>query len=122
MPDEAERDTLLDPEQHDLLNVLAHFYLQHEQHEKAVTLFEALATLSPKNPEVCRALSYTYLQMGRFQDAQDVAEDLLRSLPPSPALAPIHLIQSKALWALGRATEAQAQFQRYLDLEKKNQV
>jgi tetratricopeptide (TPR) repeat protein len=103
--------------------VLAHFYLQHEQHEKAMTLFEALATLSPENPEVGKALSYTYLQMGRFQDAQNVAEDLIRSLPPSsPALAPIYLIQSKALWALGRITEAQAQFQHYLTLEKMDQV
>lgn len=97
-------------EHKDILSVLGYFFLEHGQADKALVLLEALGALFPEDPGIAKALSYAYLQAGRYRDALDAA---------GPATAEqdsvfIHLLRGKALWGLGRVDEARACLARYL--------
>ncbi|MFO1349151.1 MAG: tetratricopeptide repeat protein [Gammaproteobacteria bacterium] len=103
--------TALHPEHKDILAVLGYFFLEHGQTDKALILLEALDTLCPKEEEVAKSLSYAYLQAGRYQDALDAAA---RAAAARDDIF-IHLLRGKALWGLGKTTEARACLQRYCE-------
>lgn len=102
-------------EQTEALQVLADIYLDQGQTERAVTLLNALTLLDPGSTSILRALSYAFLLAGRYEDALTTADTLLQRDTTMPDNAPTLLIRGKALWALGRAAEAQENFQRYLE-------
>lgn len=97
----------------DVLRVLADVYLVQGQVGKAVLLLEALHVLEPDHEQVAKALSYAYMRAGRPEDALALMDALLDSGLPWPENAPLLLIQSKALWALGRCREAADRLDRY---------
>lgn len=103
-------------EQTETLLILAEVYLDQGQPERAAILLEALHWLEPDSVPVLRALSYALLQAGRTEEALAALDALLRRDAAMPAQAPALLMRSKALWALGRAAEAQESWQRYLQL------
>lgn len=103
-------------EQTEALQVLADIYLDQGQSERAVILLNALALLEPAKVSIFRALSYALLLTGCHEDALAATDTLLRLDAKMPENAPALLIRSKALWALGRLTEAQESLQRYLEL------
>ena len=102
-------------EQTEALQVLADIYLDQGQTERAVTLLNALTVLDPGKASIFRALSYAFLLAGRYEDALSATDALLRLEAAMSDNAPALLIRGKALWALGRAAEAQENFQRYLE-------
>jgi type III secretion protein Y len=103
-------------ENKEVLQVLADVYLEQGQTDKAVVLLEGLHVLEPHDTQVIKALSYAYLRIGRYDDTLDMVDAFLRLGAPMPENAPILLIRGKALWALGRPTEARDSLKRYLEL------
>lgn len=103
-------------EQTEALQVLADVYLDQGLAERAAVLLEALTVLEPDNEQVFKALGYAQLQAGRYEDALATVDALLRLGVAMPDNAPVLLIRSKALWAVGRVAEAQESLQRYLEL------
>lgn len=102
-------------EQTEALQVLADVYLDQGQPDRAAILLEALTVLEPGKIEVLRVLSYAWLLAGRHENALATIDALLQQDAAMPDNAPALLIRSKALWALGRVTEAQESLQRYLN-------
>lgn len=98
----------------EVLLIIAEAYLDQRQEQRAVVLLQALRILDAENPRLLPALSYALLQTEEYASALDIIDDLLRSNPCMPEHAPALLMRSKALWALGRVSEAQESWQRYL--------
>jgi tetratricopeptide (TPR) repeat protein len=98
------------------LQVLADVFLEQNQPRKALALLEALEALDPGHPPVLRALSYAYLVNDRPDGALKTTDALLSLDAPMPENAPLLLIRSRALWALGRTEEATEILGRYLDM------
>lgn len=103
-------------ENKEALQVLADVYLDQGQLDKAVVLLEGLHALEPHDAQVLKALSYAYLRVERYDDTLNMVDTLLRLGAPMPENAPILLIRGKALWALGRASEARDSLKRYMEL------
>jgi type III secretion protein Y len=100
----------------EVLQVLADVFVNQGQPEKAVVLLEAIYSLQPQNAQVIKALSYAYLSAGRYEQTLTMADVFLRLRGATADSNPILLIRSKALWSLGRAEEARASLNRYIEL------
>ena len=109
---------MLSEEQKAALQVLADVYIAQEQAEKAVVLLDALRLFMPEEPQVLKALSYAYLLTGRYEESLAAVQAFLRLGQPLPDSAPILLIQSRALWGLGKGAEARATLRRYQELDE----
>ncbi len=103
-------------EHKDALLVLADVYLNQGKADRTVVLLEALNEVWPRDPEIIKALSFGYLMGGRPGDALKAVDAYLRCGALTPRNVAILLIRSKALWALGRSSEARESIARYMEL------
>jgi predicted Zn-dependent protease len=107
---------MLAQQQSEAIQVLADVYLQQDQADKAALLLAALCELDPAQAHLLKALAYAQLEARQFEQALQTVDDFLRLGALSEADRPVLLLRSKALWELGRAGEARAGLQRYLQL------
>ncbi len=103
-------------EHKDALLVLADVYLNQGKTDRTVVLLEALNEVWPRDSQIIKALSFGYLADGRHADALKAVDAYLRFGALTPGNVAILLIRSKALWALGRSTEARESMARYMEL------
>jgi Flp pilus assembly protein TadD len=100
-------------DQREFLSVLGHFYLQHGQVGKALTLLRASVVLAPDDLALLRMLSWAYLRAGDAGRALDTAGRYGAAGGDESDPSPIHLIRARALWQLGRHDEARRLFERF---------
>jgi len=98
------------------LQVLAEVYVGQGRAGKAVTLLEAGYVLVPQEASVIKALSYACLVAGDYERALVTVEAFLELDDATTENAPILLIRSRALWALGREAAAHESLRQYRQL------
>lgn len=104
----------LPPLNHDhktALTMLAYFYLQHQQAEKAHIMLEGLHSLWPNDPEITGLLGFCYLELGQYQAVLDTTASIA-----DPVSTVWSLLRSKALWGLGQTAAARAAWQPSADV------
>ena len=104
---------MLSTDQITALLVLADVYVGQGRAGTAATLLEGVHSLDPNNADVVKALSYACLTAGQHERALELAERYLTLRRAGPAEAPVLLIQSRALWELGRHDEAHERLRRF---------
>ncbi len=105
----------MNPAQEDLLRVLAHVYLEHQRPEKAIILLEALAVFHPGARHLLKPLALAYLAAGRYEDGATAAQRFLNGAADGETVAPMYIIESRALWALGRKEDARRSVRRFIE-------
>ena len=98
------------------LQVLADVYVGQGRATQAVTLLEAGHALAPQEATVIKALSYACLVAGDYERALVAVEAFLELDDAADGNAPILLIRSRALWALGREAAAVESLREYRQL------
>ena len=95
-----------------LLHTAGYLYGQHGQTRRAIAILMVAARLAPGNVGVLRTLAYSFLVDGAPERAIAIM-DRLRAMEGGdhPAL---DLLESRALWACGRQTEARAALDQYM--------
>lgn len=101
-------------EQKDVLLVLGYLYLQHAKYNQAKIVFEGLLLFFPKDYHIMRSLAYAYLNDGEYEHALEMNEQSRHPLMTKEDHAFFTLLQSKALWRLGKAHEAKQSFNQFL--------
>ncbi len=112
-----ENTTSLPPlhkEQKDALLVLGYLYLQHAKYHQAKIVFEGLLLFFPKDYHIMRSLAYAYLNDGEYEHALEMNEQSKHPLMTKEDQAFFTLLQSKALWRLGKTHEAKQSFHQFL--------
>jgi predicted Zn-dependent protease len=87
-----------------LVQLLAHAYLQHARPGKAVALLAALDALAPGRPDLLRALALAQLRSGQAPSALET----LQRMAAGESDAPFHLLRARALLACKRPIEGRA--------------
>jgi tetratricopeptide (TPR) repeat protein len=85
-------------EQLDDLRLIAYTYIKEGIYDVALTLFDALALLTPQSAYDLQTVGALYLQMG---DSLKALETLDRALKLDPDHLPTQLNRAKALFMLG---------------------
>lgn len=93
------------------LYVLAYTLLENARSEQASMLLEALDAVNPGQPRTLLALAAAQLRLGRCGEALHTLERLARE---GYREAPLQLLRSQALGALGRHSQAHAAMSEYL--------
>ena len=101
----------MNPDDKQVLLMLAWLFLQHGQTDKAAALCEEIHEQEPENPVAAAILANIYLQNAEPQMALDV---LKAASFPSDMARPVALLEGQALIAQGRQAEAKARWQKYL--------
>jgi tetratricopeptide (TPR) repeat protein len=101
--------------QREFTSLLAWFFLQHGQPEKAVVLLRGALRLLPDIPELLKALAVAELQRGDAGAALAAAEHYVEAAQDHGPESPIQLVRARALLQLGRAAEGRKAFRRLLD-------
>lgn len=109
-------------EQKIALDRFAYFLLYYGRWREASLLLESLLVLFPGDPMTAQRLAYASLAQGEFDRALALTESCLAAArrtphPPSSLL----LLRSRALLGLGRKTEAQESFQRFLESRRQEE-
>ncbi|MBP5671518.1 MAG: tetratricopeptide repeat protein [Victivallales bacterium] len=102
---------MMNPDDKQVLLMLAWLFLQHGQTDKAAALCEEIHEQEPENPVAAAILANIYLQNAEPQMALDV---LKAASFPSDMARPVALLEGQALIAQGRQAEAKARWQKYL--------
>ena len=102
---------MMNPDDKQVLLMLAWLFLQHGQIAKAAALCEEIHEQEPDNPVAAAILASIHLQNAEPQQALEVLKTA--SFPPNMA-RPIALLEGQALIAQGRQAEAHAKWQKYL--------
>jgi len=105
------------PRQREFTTLLAWFFLQHGQPEKAAVLLRAALRLLPEVPEFLKALAVAELQRGDAGAALAAAERYAAAGQDRGPDSPIQLVRARALLQLGRAAEAREAFRRLLEAQ-----
>lgn len=100
------------PRAKDAMKLLGYLFMQQGMPERAATLYAALATHEPDNPEHLRALAVAFSRAGRQEQALDALDRL--ALAGAVDLR-FHLLRSQTLTELGRTAEAGTAMRAYLD-------
>ena len=90
----------------DFLSLLGYVFLEHGQGEKAVTVFDALLALDPKDAATSRRLALAYLTADRHADCLRHCDAHMDRFPVDPEIDAVRLTRGRALWNLGRQNEA----------------
>lgn len=94
------------------LHSLGFIYGAYGQTKRALALQLIAVRIAPENTALLRTLAYTFLRDGAADRTMAVL-DRLRSLGDNdPALL---LLESRALWALGRHAEGRRVFEEFLE-------
>ena len=97
---------------YEFLGVLGFAYLQHSQAEKAATVFQTLNCLQPDNALVARSLSYAWLLEEKFEAALELAERwIAKTADTNSNWKHLQMIRGRALYGLGRESEAVSSMQ-----------
>jgi eukaryotic-like serine/threonine-protein kinase len=100
-----------DPEPHRCMGVI---YLGRRQYDAALAGLQRALALRPGYPEAIWAVAQIHLRQRRFDDALQVLEPLVAKLPDGP---PQTLnVRAGVYQALGKLTEAAADYQRMIEL------
>ncbi|CAM2065499.1 Tetratricopeptide repeat protein [Sulfidibacter corallicola] len=105
----------MDEQEKEFLSLLGYFYLRNHKIDKAGILFRALLELYPNDAYLQRALAYTYLQQGKFEQCLLMADRFLDNPGSGSGKTEAFFIKSKALWGLGREDSARAMLNRYIE-------
>jgi predicted Zn-dependent protease len=108
--------------QREFTALLAWFFLQHGQPEKAAILLRAGLRLVVDAPEFLKALAVAELQRGDAGAALAAAERYAIAAQDRGPGSPIQLVRARALLQLGRAAEAREAFRRLLDAQRAGDV
>jgi Flp pilus assembly protein TadD len=113
--DATSADPAKDPaqDQVQVLDLLAHAYLQNRMPDKAAVLLAARNLLAPNDRRTLLALALAQLRAEKPQRALNTLEQLalLGAMD-----APFHLVRAQALHALGKADEAARAMRAYVAL------
>jgi type III secretion protein Y len=101
-------------DQREYLALLAWFYLQHGEPQKALVLLRAGARLAPDDLQILKSLAFAELAVGDAGGALASIERFARAGGEAGPGSPIQLIRAKALLALGRGIEARDCFRRFV--------
>lgn len=88
--------------------------MQEKRWEEAVRLFEAMAERSPKQAEIFYRLGVGYLELGRFQKAEEALKRSLR-LNPAHTQASLHL--ARLYESTQRLQEALSVYERIIEVD-----
>jgi type III secretion protein Y len=105
----------MNADQREYLALLAWFYLQHGEPEKALILLRAGARLAPDDRQILKSLAFAELAAGDAGGALASVERYQRAGGEAGPASPIQLIRARALLALGRGIEARDCFRRFID-------
>lgn len=108
--------TLIAKPQKEFLLVLGHLYNQHAKYSEAKIIFEALLLFFPKDYPIMRSLAYAYLCDGDYEHALEMNERAKHPMMTAEDNAFFFLIQSKALWRIGKTHEAKHAFNQFLSI------
>lgn len=103
----------LSQDEKDALHVLGYVFIQQRQLDKALIVFEALQVLFDDDHQAVKALAYVYLAAGRYAESLEAA-DRYRQAVTHEGAAPIALVESRSLWALGREDESRGRLRQYI--------
>ena len=105
----------MDENERQLLLTTAWLFMRHGQPERARNVCEALAEDDPRDGTVAVALAELLVQAGEAARALEV----LRSadIPPSLSYSEA-VLETRALRGLGRRSEADSRWRRYLEARK----
>jgi uncharacterized protein HemY len=106
--------TPINKQQKEFLLVLGHLYTQHTKYTDAKIVFEALLLFFPKDYHIMRSLAYAYLNDGDYEHALEMNERSKHPMMTKEDNAFFFLIQSKALWRIGKTHEAKQAFNQFL--------
>jgi len=90
----------------EFLSLLGYVFLEHGQGEKAITVFEALQAIDPKDVATSRRLAFAYLLAGRYADCLRHGDAHMDNFPTDPEIDAVRIARGRALWNLGRQNEA----------------
>lgn len=96
------------------LRFVGYSYLKQGKYDIALTFFEALAVLNPKNAYDLQTLGALYLQVGNNLMALNYIE---RSLKIDPNHLPTKLNRAKALFSLGYKRQGQREAEGLVKVE-----
>lgn len=103
--------------QREFTALLAWFFLQHGQPDKAAILLRGALRLLPDAAEFLKALAVAELLRGDAGAALAAAERYAVAGQDRSPGSPIQLVRARALLQLGRAAEARQTFRRLLDAQ-----
>lgn len=101
----------MNPDDKQVLLMLAWLFLQHGQADKAAALCDEIHEQEPQNPVAAAILSNIHLQNANPQTALDI---LRQAQFPEDMARAVALLEGQALMALGRNQEAKARWQKYM--------
>lgn len=112
-PADSASDPALGLEQVQMLDLLAHVYLQNRMPDKAAVLLAVRNLLAPNDRRALLALALAQVRSDKPQRALGTLEQLalLGAMD-----APFHLVRAQALHALGKADEAASAMRAYVAL------
>ncbi|ALA17086.1 hypothetical protein AL346_06335 [Chelatococcus sp. CO-6] len=96
-----------------LLRALGHFYSRYGQHGRGLELLRLAEHLLPDDVGVQRSLVQALLLAGQPEGALAAIERLKQLEPAVPPA--LRLLESRALWMLGRAGQARRAFMDYVE-------
>ncbi|HEY2707153.1 MAG TPA: tetratricopeptide repeat protein [Caulobacteraceae bacterium] len=104
----------LEPDEPELLNFQAYFWIDRGQHLKeALAMVQRAADADPQSGEIIDSLGWAYYRLGDFPSA---VEKLEQAVTLEPAIAEVNDHLGDAYWRVGRRTEAEFQWRRVLSL------
>lgn len=107
------------PDDTRVLQILANVLTSQRHEDRAVVLLEYAREQAPDDIEVKQALSGVYLLLGRDAEALEMADQTIASVTDDAVLTGITLVRAKALWNLGRESDARAAMQDYIQLRQR---
>jgi len=102
----------------EFLTTLGYFFLQNNKPAKALIIFKALHELFPEDPYMMKAASYASLINGYYEDALLLVDKSIRGMASDREKEAGYLLKSKALWGLGRESEARETLNQYFRLRE----
>lgn len=105
----------IDNSQRWAMSMVGHVLLCHRQIGKAIAIFEALHQIDSDDCYTLRSLIYLYVECERYLEAIELVRILEKTQSEDKSVNSLcGLMESKALWCLGRHAEAQRCFKKYL--------
>lgn len=110
----------MSPNQQSSIEVMAYLYYRLEQFDKALILYNALASYLGNANQYAHYLAAIAIKQQRHKDAVDLINQALRERSfPSSQDRVLHLIKAQALWSQGRVDESRNSLDKYQLLEEK---
>ena len=107
---------VFDVKEKSVLTVLGHLLLSHRQFEDAVSVYECIRKIDPKDKYVIRALIYLYIEQSKTMEALELLDSYKElELNADDADHLSGLLESRALWESGREHDARECFREYLE-------